>query len=263
MANKPTEEELKQKEEEAKKIADELEDRQQIPQDEEENEPEKVEDEQEEEVEPSKEEAEEDADPSKEYFKKEVSASSRENQRIYAKNRVLNKALVEAEEIPEPTEEEMKSIYRDDWDLMSDIDKDLAKETIISKKWRSKISEASNQANKIEKWYEQIDTFIDDPKTLIDNPELEGKTEEFREFANNPENNSVPFKTLIGAFMYENSKNQKSNKGGMFIRSKGGSNEKPQPKSDKISLDDARKLRETNYSKYKELLIAGKIESDL
>lgn len=263
--NKPTTEELKAKEEEAIKAAEELEGRQQLPQDE----TEEVEDENPEVVVPPKEEreqeeelVEEEVEPSKELYKKKFSASSRENQKINAKNRVINQGLIKADELPEPTEEDLVKEYPD-WDLMSDVEKTLAKETVISRNWRKVISESKDQATKIEKWNESVETFVDDPKTLVDNPELEGKTEEFKTFAIEEANNSVPFNILVSAFLHEHSKNGKSNKGKMFERGTGGSNDKPQLKKGTITLEEGRRLRETEYAKWKELLTQGKIESDL
>ncbi|MCR4324177.1 MAG: hypothetical protein NUV69_00610 [Candidatus Curtissbacteria bacterium] len=271
--NKPSAEELKAKEEEAIKAAEELEGRQQIPQDEEKEEtpepevvpepeaPEEEPKEEEEQAEPSEEEKEA-LKKKLEDEKKKSSASARENQKIYAKNRVINKALTDADEIPEPTEEELVKEFPD-WDVMSDIEKTLAKETVVSRSWRKVISDAKAQATKIEKWNESVETFVDDPKTLIDNPDLEGKTEEFKEFATKEENNSVPFKILTSAFLHDHSTNKPNNKGRMFEKGSGGPNDKPQPKNGKLTLEEGRKLRESNYNLWKEKLSAGLIESDL
>ena len=99
--------------------------------------PEEEEVEEEEQAEPSEEEKE--AIRLKlEAEKKKSAASARENQKIYAKNRVINKALTDADDIPEPTEEELTKEYPD-WDVMSDIEKTLAKETVISRSWRKVI----------------------------------------------------------------------------------------------------------------------------
>ena len=262
--NKPTIEELKAKEEEAIKAAEELEGRQQLPKDEEEA-PEESGAIQSPELSPNDEDAPENetpeeepqAEPSKEVKealrkeveekKKKLAASARENQKIYAKNRVINQALVQADDTPEPTEEELVKEFPD-WDVMSDTEKTFAKETVISRNWRKTISQAKEQATKIEKWNESVETFIDDPATLNDNPELEGKTEEFKTFATIEANNSVPFNILVSAFLHEQSKNGKT-KGRMFERGSGGPNDKPQPKKNTITLEEARKLRETNYSK--------------
>lgn len=268
--NKPTPEELKAKEDEAIKAAEELENRQQIPPDEEEPEEEVVEEENPE-IEEKK-EKEEQADPSEEVKEKlkieveeknkKLSASARENQKIYAKNRVINKALADAEDVPEPTEEELTVEFKD-WDIMSEVEKALAKETVISRNWRKTIAQAKEQASKIEKWNESVETFVDDPKTLIDNPDLEGKTEEFKEFATQEANNSVPFNVLVPAFLHTHSSGKQPNKGRQFERANGGPNDKPKPKDGKITLEEARKLRETNYEKWKEYNNAGKIDYDL
>jgi ABC-type phosphate transport system substrate-binding protein len=154
-------------------------------------------------------------------------------------------------------------IYGDNWDIATDIEKESLRETQISKAWRSKIKAASDQATKIEKWSESVDTYIDDPITLNDNPELEGKTEEFRNYANEAENNSVPFKVLVGSFLHLQSQAKTHNKGKMFERAKGGSNEKPKLKNGKITLEEARVLRETNYDLYKQKLNANLIEMNV
>jgi len=274
--NKPTPEELKAKEEEAIKAAEELEGRQQIPPDEEEEkkeeptedagnelEEEAGEVEEEAEAEEVSEEVEEkEAIPSKELYKKKFSESSKENQKIYAKNRVINKALADAEDVPEPTEEELQVEFAD-WDVMSDTERVFAKETVISRNWRKTIAQAKEQATRIEKWNESVEDFVSDPVTLTDNPELEGKTEEFKAFATEEANNSVPFKLLVSAFLHDHTTNKPNNKGRMFERGSGGPNDKPQPKDGSITLEEGRKLRETDYNRWKELLAAGKIKSDL
>lgn len=274
--NKPSQEELKAKEDEAIALAEELEGKQQIPQDinPEDEERARIEAEGEnsqdsespalEDIAPEADDSEQEpqAEPSKEIYKKKFSESSREAQKLSAKNRVINRALIDAEEAPEPTEEELAAEF-DGWDVMTDTEKGLAKETVISRRWRQTISKAKEQATKIEKWNDSVEDFLDDPKTLIDIPALEGKEEDFREFATKEENNSVPFKTLVGAFLYERSIAKKPHKGRMFENGSGGPNDKPQPKSGKISLEDARKLRESNYDKWKEYNSRGLIDYNL
>lgn len=196
-----------------------------------------------------------------EKLKEKLSASARENQKIYAKNRVITKALADAEDVPEPTAEELQAEFTD-WDVMSDTEKTFAKETVVSRRWRETIAKAKEQASKIEKWNETVDEFVDNPASLVDNPELEGKTDEFKEFATQEANNSVPMKILVSAFLHENSSGRTPNKGRMFEKGSGGPNDKPQPKSDKLTLEESRKLRDTDYNKWKEYLKAGKIEQN-
>ena len=274
--NKPTLEELKTKEDEAIALASEIE-ANGVPEEKDEEDPPQdvsstpaleetttpVADVLDQDEEPEEEDQKtEEVEPSKELYKKKFSESSREAQKIAAKNRVMNQALIEADDLSDPTEEELAKEFTD-WDVMSETERTFAKETVISRNWRQIISQAKNQATKIEKWSESVNQFIDDPETLVNNPELEGKQDEFKDFAIEETNNSVPFKLLISAFLHEDSKKKINHKGKMFENGSGGPNDKPQPKSDKITLEQARQLRENDYGKYKEYLLAGKIESNL
>ena len=204
---------------------------------------------------------EEEPEPSPDY-KEKFTQSSREAQKVVAKNRVITKALADAEDIPEPTDEELIKEFTD-WDVMSDTERMFAKETVVSRRWREKISEARQQASKIEKWNDAVVDFSEDPKTLVDNPELEGKGEAFVTFAQQEANNSVPFNVLVAAFLHEQSKGKKENKGRMFETGSGGPNDKGVPKTNKLSLEDARKLRETDYNKWRQALKEGRIETNL
>jgi hypothetical protein len=47
----------------------------------------------------------------------------------------------------------------------------------------------------------------------------------------------------------------------MFETGSGGPNERVKPKGDKISLAEARTLMKNDYKKYKEYLVAGKIDT--
>jgi len=198
-------------------------------------------------------------EPEVDRLKKKFSASARENQKILAKNRKLNQAIDETNEIPEPTEEELTKEYSE-WDVMDDMSKKLAKEAVISKRFRERIVQAREEGKKIEKWNEKVDEFTENPQTLIDNPDLEGKVEEFKAFATEESNNSVPFKILIGAFLHETQVAKPKNKGKMFEVGSGGPNDNLKPKSDKLSVDEARQLRKNDYPKYVEYLRAGKID---
>lgn len=263
--NKPTEEELQANIDAAVVAADELEkDPTLFTEKEEESDEVKELQKQEEEAKKTEveEETEEQTDPSeeaKEKLKTKLSASARESQRLYAKDRLMTQAITEAEDIPEPTEEELQA-ENPEWDIMTETEKRFAKETIVSKKWREKISEAKARGEKVQKWNDSVEDFVEDPKTFIDNPDLEGKQAAFREFAQDPENNSVPFSLLVPAFLYKQGTGKPDNKGAMFETGSGGPNDKPTPKSDKISLAEAGKLMRTDYAKYKEYLLANKID---
>jgi len=193
-------------------------------------------------------------------YKKKFVESSRESQVLYSRQKKLSEAVDQASQVDEPTDEEMVKDFPD-WDVMSDTEKRLAKDSIVNKKRFEAIHKASQEGKDILDWNEKVDKFVDDPKTLIDNPELEGKVEDFKIFASKPTRRGVDFADLLSAFFYDMSKAIKpKSKGKMFETGSGGPNEKIKPKGDKISLSEARTLMKNDYKKYKEYLTKGKID---
>jgi len=203
-------------------------------------------------------EEKEEEKPTEEELKKKLSASARENQKILAKNRKIAQAIAESTGITPPTEEELAQEF-DDWDIMSDSERKIATDTVINRKWRENIAKAQTESENIEKWGEEVVKFVDDPQTLLDNPDLEGKQDDFKEFATADENKNVPFKILVGAFLYDNKSKKVEHKGQMFPTGQGGDKEKPIRTDGKISFEEGEKLKVSNYQKWKELNSADKI----
>lgn len=193
-------------------------------------------------------------------YKKKFSESSKEAQKVVAKNRKLTQAIDEANELEEPSEDELREEYSD-WDVLDDTTKRIAKESLVSSRRFALISKARVESKKIEKWDEDVTKFTDDPQTFINFPDLEGKISEFRVFANEESNTNVPFRILVNAFLHEQTEMTKTNKGSMFPTGSGGPNEKPKPKSDKISVEESETLRKNDYKKYLEYLRSGKIDN--
>jgi len=192
-------------------------------------------------------------------LKKKLSASARENQKINAKNKKINEAIDKGADLPQPTDEEMKQEYPD-WDLMEDHMKKLAKDAIVSKRFRKSLVKAREEGRKIEKWNEQVDEFIADPETLTKNPDLENRLDEFKVYASDEVNSSIPFKVLIPAFLH-NAKVPRKNKGQMFPKGSAGPSEKGKTKT-KLTIEQGRRLRKTDQKKWKQMLMAGRIEND-
>lgn len=194
-------------------------------------------------------------------YKKKFTESTREAQILHAKNKKINEAVEKAKKLPEPTEAELMKEYPD-WELLTDLEKRLAKDSLISTRRFEVLDEVTAESKDIDAWNTKVDEFVSDPKSLVKHPELEGREEDFKIFAGKPTRRGVDFDDLIPAFLYGRMKRPAS-KGAMFESGSGGPNEKSKPKSDKINLEQARKLREKDYNKYKEYLNAGKIESGL
>lgn len=207
-------------------------------------------------------EEEKQAEPSPDY-KKKFSESSREAQKVVAKNRTLNAAIDEADELPEPTEDEIKAKYPD-YDLLDETMKKVARDTYLNDRRFALISKARVKARVIEKWDESVNTFVEDPRTLVTYPALEGNVDEFSAFANKEANANLPFDILVKSYLYDKKANPKpKQKGSMFPEGSGGVNEKGGARTKKLSIEESEQLRKNNYDEYKRQLTAGNISTDL
>lgn len=193
-------------------------------------------------------------------YKKKFIASSQEAQILHAKNKKFSEAVESVAET-DVTEEELTKEYTD-WDVMSETERKLAKKAYLNDKRFDAIHKATQEGKDLEKWVTEVDTFASSPATLTKYQELEGKTDEFKAFATKPTRRGVDFEDLVASFLYTAEKEAKpKHKGKMFESGTGGPNEKFKPKSDKLSVLEARNLMKTNYPKYKEYLKAGRIET--
>jgi hypothetical protein len=195
-------------------------------------------------------------------YKKKFIESSREALILHSRNKQMREAIEKATKLPEPSDEEMAKLY-EDWDLMTDTERKIVKDNYLAKKRLDALYEVITAGRDTEEWVEKVEKFATDPKVLNDYPELEGKTDEFIEFSAKPTRKGLPFEDLVAAFLYHSSKANPPKKGKMFETGTSGSNEKYQPSSGKISIDEARELMKRDYKKYKELLLAGKIQTDI
>jgi hypothetical protein len=197
-------------------------------------------------------------------LKKKLSASAREAQVLAARNKQFSSVVEEAQALPDPTEGELKveAVKKGfDFEMMSDVEKQLFKDSVLATKRMEKIGEVARAGKDVEEWNSKVDEFVDNPQTMIDNPRLEGKQEDFKLFSAKQSRRGVPFEDLVSSFLYNYDKEKPQHKGAMFERGTGGPSDKDQPKSTKLSVDDAALLREKDYNKFVEYLRAGKIET--
>ena len=206
--------------------------------------------------------------PEPEPFKKKFVASQREAIVLHGKQKQMNQAIDQANAIADPTEEEMRVEYPE-WDDMTEPEKRTAIKTVKNDKRFAILNTARQAERNVEEWHTKVDTFIGDPKTLIAHPELEGKQAEFILFASQPTRVGTDFTTLVEAFMYnvEKTKTSSQRKREMFPSGQNRGSSRPAVKSDKISLDEARRLRESknpaDNKKYLAAIKAHKIDNSL
>lgn len=198
-------------------------------------------------------------------YKKRYTESTREAQILYAQNKKKEEAIQAAADLPEPTETDLKieAIKQGfQFDDMTDIEKALFRQSVHANKKLEKITTITQEGKDVIEWNKKVDDFIEDPKTLIKYTDLEGKTEEFKQFASRATRRGLDFNDLISAFLYETEKARPKHKGKMFETGTGGPNDKPKPKDDTISAMEGRKLMKTNYKLYTQKLKEGKIRNE-
>lgn len=194
-------------------------------------------------------------------YKKKFSESSSEAQILFARNKAVNEAIIQAKNLPDPTEEELQAA-NPEWEVMSDFERKTAKANFINERRWKIVDESTKPFVDMEKWAEEVRTFVGTEANLKNNPGLAGKEDQFVEYATRVTKSGVPFEVLIPAFLHSEGLKKTEHKGGMFPTGVGGPNDKIKPKSDKISVEQGRQLRQTDYNKWKEMLKAGKIESE-
>jgi len=194
-------------------------------------------------------------------WQKKASESAREALVLSYKNRELSTAYEEAAKITQVTEDDMKKDYPE-WEDMTDTEKKMAQQLAVSKRKDELINQAVGRFKEVEDWNGKVDTYVDDPKTLLAHPELEGKTEEFKIFAVKTTRRGMDLEDLVLAFNGVLAKTPPpQHKGEMFPSGTGG--QKPAtPQDTRLSVEQGAALMQTDYKRYKELLIAGQIKNE-
>jgi hypothetical protein len=100
-------------------------------------------------------------------------------------------------------EEEMSKEYGDNWEIMDDIQKKLAKDTVLSNKIFDIIKGVAEESKKTEEWLDKAQKFSQDPVVVSKYPQLEGRETEFIQFCSLPTRVGVDMDDLVRAFSFD------------------------------------------------------------
>lgn len=211
-------------------------------------------------VQPPKEEKPTNGEKKDPDWKTKHKESTREAMVLHAKNKKIQEAITNAADLPAPTDEEMETKFAN-WEDMTSTEQSLARDVEHLRRQNQAINSAAQEGKNIDEWNGQVDTFLEDPHTLIDNPELEGKQDDFKIFAMKPTRRGLDFEDLVLAFNGERAKIVKpKQKGKMFETGNGGPKDKGKVETQKLTLVESEKLRNTDYREFQKQLAAGNIE---
>lgn len=200
-------------------------------------------------------------------FEKRYKDSSREAHILAEGKQKLEEEIDEAQNIPTPTEDELREDLKKDGielDDLSAFEKKLAIESLHQKNINNKVKEIRNRTKADEERVEQrtneVETFAIHPDTLKRFPKLEGKQDDFIAYATKPSRLVLDLEDLAKLFIIDLPE-PKKNKGKMFEIGTGGPNDKPKQRTGIITDPDiAETLRQNDFKKYTNLLKAGKIQ---
>lgn len=160
-----------------------------------------------------------------------------------------------------PTDEAMRKLYPE-WDQLDDYNKRvlIRQETLAMQNART--ATQNQQILDRQKLEDQLDNVIENSDYA---PKLKGKENEFKRFARNPKNRGIDASVLAKAFLFDAEDetpapqpNPEPMPTEALPTGSGGPRTPLKPK--KISIEEAKKIRETDMARYRELVKAGAIE---
>lgn len=190
------------------------------------------------------------ADPQPEIdYKAKFSESTRENQVLAAQLEQERQRNARRELTTEPTDSDLVAAFPD-WDIMTDTEKRLARQSFSANRIASTLQEEREQEKAERQWNTDLEL------TIAHKPSLHGKELAFKEFAKKPTHRGAPVETLVSAFLFESSSTPSATPAPTpqpgLLPGNGGPRESDKPKL--LSGDELKQLRQTDEKAYKEYI---------
>ena len=189
-------------------------------------------------------------------YREKFSHSTRENQIISAERDKLKERVNDLTTEQPPTEEEMRQIYGDEWEYMTD---EVKNSSIRQETQSRKIARIHNEVLELKEekmWQADLANAVEN------HPDLKGREAEFRKYVYRYPK-SVPIDTLAKSFLFEIKENEPpasalapAEPETEIVFERGGSGNQTPPKVQRkvYTEDEAKQLRTTNPQLYNELV---------
>lgn len=192
-------------------------------------------------------------------FRKKFVDSQREailqNERLKQKDAHISKLTTK----DTPTDDEMRSQYPQ-WDQLDDYNRSVLTDMVETRKRAIRAEERADALERKREFEDSLVDFVDSPPQEFKG--LKGKEAEFKRFAQRKANIGLPLDTLAKAFLFDiQDEIQTEHKPVVtpgLERGSGGPRSAPTPS--KVSLEEAGKIRKTDYKRYMELVRNNQIE---
>lgn len=180
-----------------------------------------------------------------------------QNERLKQKDAHINKLTTR----DTPTDDEMRSLYPQ-WDQLDDYNRSVLTDMVETRKRAILAEERANALEESRRFEDSLEDFAQTPPDEF--KDLKGKEAEFKRFAKKKANVGLPLDTLAKAFLFDIKEDITPEHKPVLTpgleNGNGGPRTAPKPK--KLSVEDASKLRKTDYKEYLRLVKAGMIEED-
>ena len=185
---------------------------------------------------------------------------------LNSKNKKFLETVEEAENIPDPTIDELKEYAKQMGSEYDDLDvfaQNVLKENLLNKKRFGKISGLVAEEKQVAKWVGKVESFLTDETTIQKYPALSGLTDEFIKYATKKNHINADLDLLVAGFMWKQP-NKPVKRSVLLPRSRGGAGAPIVPVSTDLTEDDAMVYRKKgDFKKYKQLIRQKKIKTTI
>ncbi len=194
-------------------------------------------------------------------FKEKFRRSTQESILNRSKTQKMEGAVLDASKLTEPTDEEMSKEFPD-WDVMSDLEKKLAKQSSLNQSRFGRILTVVEESRALDGWGDKVDSFISSVADSGNYPEIKGKESEFRSFCLVKTRRNMDLKDLVKAFLFDvpAALAKPKSKGSLLEVGSGGGKKS---KGTTLTPEEIASIRERNPKLYKRMIQEGKIKIDV
>lgn len=187
-------------------------------------------------------------------------ASQRESILNAARVEAANERIEQLTKQDTPTDEAMRKLYPE-WDQLDDYNKKVLIRQEATAMQTAAMLAKQQEIEARQKLEDQLDDVIDNSEFA---PKLKGKEVDFKRFARNPKNRGIAAETLAKAFLFDAEEDAPApTPAPTEALPVGSGGPRGELKPQKMGLEEASKLRETNYKLWLEKVKAGEIEQDI
>lgn len=183
---------------------------------------------------------------------------------LNSKNKKILDTIEEAENLPEPTMDDLKIYAKEmgtEYDDLDTFAQNVLKENLQNKRRFSKISDLVAQEKQVSNWVNKVKDFVDTEDFVEKYPDVSVDSEEFLKYASKKSHIGADLDLLVAGFLWKQPNKPKKS---VLLPSGKGSPLGSQPKkSIDPTEEDARLIRKRDHKQYKEMIKRKKFKIDL